>query len=589
MTVEIGIVLFLLFAAIVLFATEFISVDIITAILLIILIVSHIITPEEAFSGFGSDFIIITASVFVISGAMRESGVLETIGDNLTRIAGKKSYLPLLTVLLVPGIVSAFMSNTTVTALFIPPILAVSRKMNMSPSKLLMPLAYTSILGGTCTLIGTSTNIVVSGYMQKAHMQPLGLFEITPIGLMLFGVGFLYMMTIGKKLVPSRKEAITRDVNLRDYLSEVVVLPGSSLIGQNPHDSLLSQADFDVIKIVRDKRDLWPWEAGYIQENDTLLIEGNISHMITVKETSGIAIKGDVILEDQLTTRHVKLAELLVTPGSPLLEEPIRRLNIRQKYGVVIMAVHRMNEPLQDKIGKIKLEVGDVVLVQGPEEQVTRLSGSGLGTVLDEISPVLHHRKRGMLTVSFFLFAIIAGATGAVPLSVCFMGAALMSVLLKSISPEKAYESIDWRLLVLMGGMTAFGTAMEKTGASSYVANLIVEHLQGLGVMAIVAGFLAVTILFTQPMSNAAAALVVLPVAFQTADQLGLNPRTLGIMIMLAASISIITPFEPSCILVYGPGRYRFMDFIKVGLPLTIILAAIILVVTPYFFNLYVK
>jgi di/tricarboxylate transporter len=587
MTFEIGLVLFLLVAAIVLFATEVLSVDIITLILLIILIVSGVLSPDQAFAGFGSDFIIITASMFVISGAMRDSGVLELIGDNFVVVAGKKNYLLLLLVLLIPGTVSAFMSNTTVTALFIPPILAVARRLNTSPSKLLMPLAYASILGGTCTLIGTSTNVVVSGYVKKMNMEPLGLFEITPVGIILFAVGITYMMTIGRKLVPARKEGEIKNINLREYLTEVVVMPGSSLIGQRPSESLLSQADFDVVKVVRNNYDLWPEQAGQLQENDTLLVEGNIADMIAIRETSGIEIKADVIQEEMLQTRKVKLAEVLITPESELLEAPIRRLNLKSKYGMVVMAVHRMNQPLHKKIGHIELEIGDVILVQGPEESISNLHTFGIGTVLEEHKPVLHQRKRGIITILFFLIALVLGAVDALPLSVCFMGAALMSVLLKSISAEKAYESIDWRILILMGGMTAFGLAMENTGASSYVSQLIVDNLRDYGTTAILAGFLVITIIFTQPMSNAAAALVVLPVAIQTAMQLGLNPRTVAVMIMLSASISIITPFEPSCILVYGPGRYKFIDFIKVGLPLTIILVAIILFVTPYFFNLY--
>lgn len=587
MTFEIGLVLFLLITAIVLFATEALSVDIITMLLLIILIVSGVLSPDEAFSGFGSDFIIITASMFVLSGAMKESGVLELIGDRFVRMAGHKNHLLLWLVLLIPGTVSAFMSNTTVTALFIPPILAVARKLNTSPSKLLMPLAYASILGGTCTLIGTSTNVVVSGYVKKMNMEPLGLFEITPIGIILFAVGIAYMITIGRKLVPARKEEEVKRLNLREYITEVVVMPGSSLIGQSPSQSLLSEADFDVVKVVRNRQDMWPWEAGLLQENDTLLVEGNIGDMIALKETSGIEMKADVIQEDMLHTRKIKLAEVLITPDSELLEAPIKRLNLKHRYGVVVMAVHRMNEPLHKRIGHIKLEVGDMIVVQGPEESINKLHTMGIGTVLEEYRPVLHHRKRGLITILFFLIALTLGAVNALPLTVCFMGAALMSVLLKSISPEKAYESIDWRILILMGGMTAFGLAMESTGASSYVSHLIVDNLRDYGATAILAGFLVITIVFTQPMSNAAAALVVLPVALQTAIQLGLNPRTVAIMIMLSASISIITPFEPSCVLVYGPGRYKFIDFIKVGLPLTIVLVTIILILTPYFFSLY--
>jgi di/tricarboxylate transporter len=515
--------------------------------------------------------------------------VLDLLGARILKLAGTSQNSLLLFLMSSTAGVSAFMNNTTVTAMFLPPTIGVARRSNTSASRLLMPLAFASILGGTCTLIGTSTNVAVSGYIKKAGMPELGMFEITPMGLILVAIGITYMMTIGRRLLPDHKEgSLTVNYAMREYVSEIIVLPNSPLIGQMSYDSDLNVLEFQILKIIRGgSNELLPGRNVAIAEGDTLLVEGKADTLMKVKKIEGIEIAPEFSLGDlDLQTAELRIAEVLLTPQSELNGRTLKQSNFRQYYGLTALAIYRHGQSLREKVGDVVLRTGDLLLVQGESVRIDALRAHPGLSVLGEVSEPLYHPRKGLLTIGLFGAAVLLGAFGLMPLSIAFLSAAVLTVLMRCISVERAYEFVDWRLLVLIGGMTAFGTAMEKTGAASYLAGLVVAAFAPLGILAILAGFFALTIVLTQPMSNAAAALVVLPVAINTAHQLGANERTFAIGIMLAASVSFITPFEPSCILVYGPGKYRFMDFVKVGLGLTIVLTIAVLLTIQLFWPL---
>jgi len=587
---ETAIVLGLLAVAVVLFALERISVDIITLMLLIALVASGILTTAEAFAGFSNNITIILASIFVISGALQRTGIMDAIGAHLYSITGGSLNRLLLVVLAVIGGVSAFMNNTTATAIFVPPVIGLAKRSGVSASKLLMPVAFASILGGTCTLIGTSTNIAVSGFIERSGMEPLSMFEVTPIGVMLLVVGAAYLMLVGQRLLPDhRDESLTDEYSMREYLSEIIVMPDSELIGQHVFASELTTKNFRVLEVIRGDKRFIPDRRTTIESGDVLLVEGRVAELIKVKETSGIEIRADVKLGlSDLESDDIKIAEVLVTPRSDLIGRTLKEAGFRERYGLTTLAVYRKGETIREKIGRVRLRLGDLLLVQGTTDRISSLRREPDLWMLEALSPALHRRKQGIYTLLFFVSAIGVGSLGWLPLSVSFLAAAVLTILFRCVTIEEAYEFIDWRLIILIGGMTAFGTAMDgqHSGAASQVANLIVGYLQPFGVLAILAGFFVITMLLTQPMSNAAAALVVLPVAMEVAARLGVNGRSFAVAIMLAASVSFIAPFEPACILVYGPGKYRFLDFVKVGLPLTLILMAIILIAVPMFFPL---
>ncbi|MES2734051.1 MAG: SLC13 family permease [Bacteroidota bacterium] len=584
---EIALVLGLLVVAIILFATEKVSVDIVTIALLIILCSVNIITPQEAFAGFSSDFIIILASIFVITSALESSGILDVIITRFVNFQTTNTNKLMFHLMWFTSLVGAFMNNTTITAMLINPVIGLAKKANISPSKLLMPLAYAAIVGGNCTLIGTSTNVAVSGYMAQRGMAPVGMFEIFPIGAITTVIFIIYMMTIGKRLLPSGKIAeLEEEYELQAYLSEVVILADSPLIGQKVFESNLSRLNFRILGLIREKRRFAPTSRTLIEEGDLLLIEGKIEELLKVKETNGIELKADTLDFYDSKEDELQLGEVLIPARSDVLNYTIKEINFRQRFGLVVMAIHRSGQTLHEKISSIRLAVGDMMLVQGTSERFSFLKKSRQLIVLDEYKPSGPAKKRGLFTLVFFILAIIIGTVGLVPLSIAFLAAALLTVICKATTAQQAYANIDWRLLILIGGMSAFGTAMTNTGTDAYLSLKIVALFKPLGVVGILGGFILLTVLLTQPMSNAAAALVVLPVALQTAAELGVNPRTFAIGVMLSASVSLITPFEPSCILVYGPGKYQFSDFLKVGTGITLILMLTLLWLVPYYWPL---
>ena len=608
------IVLGLLVLAVALFATRALPVDLVTIFLLLALVLTGILDTSQAFAGFSSQIIIILGSIFVINGALLEGRVLDIVSTWLLRVAGGSTNKLLLTTMSVVSGLSGFMNNTAVTSLFIGPTMSVARKLKTSPSKLLMPVCFASILGGTCTLIGTSTNVAVSGEIQRQHeaglvewiakggddlnddgeldsldyllyaetnklkvYKPLGLFEITPLGLLIMSVGIAYLMLIGRKLLPDYPdESLADDFNIREYVSEIVVMSGSKLIGELVFKSSLAQMDFQIIKILRKKKSFVPNARSKFEENDVLLISGRIDDLMAVKDASGIEIKAETKLEDDtLQTEETKIAELLITPKSTLIRHSLKEANFRQRFGLAVLAIYRHGQVLGRKLGVIKLRAGDLLLVQGSIDRLQALENdTNLVSLEVNEAPSVDRRRKGFMALTFFGFAVLAGGFNLAPLPVCFLSAAAMTVATGCITMQKAYEVIDWRVLIVIGGMTAFGAAMRESGTANWLAAGIQSAFDSPRM--VLAGFILLTMFLTQTMSNAAAALVVLPVAMQTAQTLDVSGQTYAIAVMMAASSSFVAPFEPACILVSGPGKYRFTDYVKAGLGLTLIMAFLV-------------
>lgn len=580
----------LLLAAVVLFATEKISVDLVTLGLLCLLVMCGVINVQEAFAGFGNEVIVMLGSIFIIGAALRETGVLDSLGGLLARATGGHPRRVVTGMMSGVGIISAFMNNTTVTAMFLGPVIGMARRLKISPSRLLMPLSFASILGGTCTLIGTSTNVAVSGAMKHRGMEEVGMFEITPIGLVIFTAGLLYLVLVGMKWVPERDRAehLGAEAHMREYLSEVVILPDSPLIGQVAFQSDFSVLEFQVVKLRRHEMELPIGPHTQFEAGDIVLVAGKVQNLIKVKKIEGIDIQEDVQLRRSgVDTSDVSVAEVVLTPRSSLVGQTLRGSNFRRRTGLSVLALLRGDRTLNDHMADVVLHAGDLLLLQGPYDRFQKFEQEAEMVVITEHSYASSARKRGLATLIAFALAVTASSLGWLPASIAFLIAALIALATRCITLDTAYENIDWRLLILIGGMTAFGTAMAKSGADDLLADFVTHWLSPYGAVTVMAGFCILTVLLTQPMSNAAAALVVLPIAIQAAEKLGANPRSFAIAIMLSASISVLTPFEPSCILVYGPGKYRFSDFIKVGSGLTVVTLTVILLLVPVFWPLH--
>ena len=582
MTLPIFIVLFLLVAVVIVFAFEWVSVDIATLLLLIALVVTGLLTVEEAFAGFSNDIIIILASIFVLSGALMKGGVLDYLGETIHRLAGGSKSKVLAFVMSITSFMSSFMNNTTTTAVLMPAVLGLCKRSRFSPSKALIPLAFASMLGGTCTLIGTSTNVAASVYVREHGLQPFSMFEFLPVGATVCVAGILYMVLVGHRLLPDRSEATETEFSMREYLSEVEVTPRSPLAGQAIRDTQLAQMGLQVRAIQRGPQRLYPDPYVQLREGDVLIVQASREGLLQVKEMAGIEIRQDLKLEARdLESEAVGIAEALLMPQSGLIGRTIKELDFRRRFGLAVLAIYRKGHALAARIAEIPLRLGDVLLLQGKPDRFRALADNADLWILQEAEHRPSQRRKGALVIGILLAAVVVSSFELVPLPIAFLAAALAVIATRLMTMEEAYNLIDWRLLILIAGMTSFGKAMQKTGAAEYLAGLIVQWTEPLGVTFVLLAFVVLTILLTQPMSNAAAALVILPVAMSTAEQMGLNPRTFAILITLAASLSFITPFEPSCLIVYGPGKYRFRDFVVCGLPLTALVVVMLVVMVP--------
>lgn len=590
----IAITIILLVVALILFGSEKLPVDIVGILLVIGLVMSGVLNIQEGVAGFGNDIIITIAGLFILVGGLIKTGLVDLIGRRLYQIAGDNEFFLTALIMAVAAISASVLKNTTTTAMFLPIVIGLANKAKIAPSKLLMPMAFGAILGGSCTLIGTSTNLAVSGAIKRYGMEPFSMFELTAVGAIIAVIGIVYMLLIGIRLLPRRggEESLTEQYAIREYVSELLVLPESNLVGKTLGEANLnSELDLNVLGIIRDKERIPLTAKERIRSRDLLIVEGTITDILGVKEKVGLEIKPEFFLSDNiLETEDVELFEVMVMRESPLVGHTLKTVNFRQNYDLTVLAINRHGETFINKLSHVSLRFGDVLLVQGNRKTIEPYVVEGELLLLEEVSASsMRTEKRKWALAAFGLFLTLSLSkivTGfEVPLAICVLLGVLLLLATKTIRYSELYSLIDFRLLVLIACMISFGTAMEKTGADIYLAGLIKTYFEQYGATAVLAGFFALTVFLTQPMSNQAAALVVVPVAVQTAALLGLNPRTFAVAVTYAASFSFITPLEPACILVYTPGRYKFMDFVKVGTILTIIVFIVSIFLVPIFWR----
>ncbi len=592
----IAITLVLLLVAIILFATEKLPVDVIGILLVMALILTRVLTVQEAVAGFGNDIIITIGGLFILVGGLIKTGLVDLIGRRMSKIAGTNVFILTALIMTAAAISASVLKNTTTAAMFLPIVIGLAAKTKIPPSKLLMPLAFGAILGGSCTLIGTSTNLAVSGAIQRYGQEPFSMFELAPVGIITFAVGMLYMLFIGRHFLPSRggEESLTEQYHIREYVSELLVLPDSPLVGKTLDESNINtELELNILGIIRDgERIIAPGPFERIRRRDSLIVEGKIGDILRVKEEIGLEIKPDFMLNDVLLEGgNVELFELMVMRDSRLVGHTLRTLRFRQSYDLTVLAINRHGDTFIEKLSDVGLRFGDVLLAQGTRDRIETLVADRELMLLEDVSESSFRiEKRRWAIAAFFIFLSLSLSrlvTGYdIPLAVCVLIGVMVLLATKTVRYAEMYDLIDFRLLVLIACMMSFGVAMEATGADKYLAGLINQYFGQFGGAAVLAGFFLLTVALTQPMSNQAAALVVLPVAVQTALALGLNPRTFIVGVTYAASFSFITPLEPACVLVYTPGRYRFMDFVKIGSVLTIIVFVVSIILVPIFWPL---
>lgn len=590
MSLSIVLLLIIVGVAVILFSFERLPADVIALSILLCLVLLGLLPPDIALAGFGSQTVLMILGLLVMTAGLTKSGVVDTVGRYILRwTGGSADRLTTVMMICVAGL-SAFMSNTGATAFFLPIALSLSRQIKVSPTRLLMPLAFAAILASSVTLIGTTTNMVISGMMTSYDMAPLAMFELSVVGLPILAVGLLYMKTLGKRFIPDRLPAKPEPAKTKilPYLAEVVVLPESPLAGKSLSESRLGEhLDLAVLRVARgEKGILLPGPDLKLMPGDALLVEGERDNILRARAVTGIELKPELKFADMaLESEDIGLYEVLLLPRSPMLGRTLRGLHFRERYGIQVLAINHHGKTSYSKLSRSVLRIGDQLLLRGNRNNIFALENENLFRVLRSVSWQAPGR-RSLLSLAIFVGVLSAATLNLVPLAVAVLVGMVLMFVTKCITPQEAYREVEWKVLILIGSMLALGAAMERTGTAEFLASMIVGLTEGLNPVFLLAGFFGLTMLLTQPMSNQAAAVVVIPVALQTAFQLGLNPRAFAVMIALGASCSFLTPLEPACLLVYGPGNYRFVDFFKAGSILTVIILLVSVLLVPLFWPL---
>lgn len=588
MTFSMILLIILIFAALVLFSIEILPAEVIALGIMMTLILTGILPAEIAFQGFGSDTSIMILGLLILTASLVRTGVIQRISRMILRTVGT-NYKQLFWIITgTAGILSGFISNTATSAFFTPMTIGLARKFKIHPSKLLMSLAFATILASSITLVGTSTNVVISGLMQQHNMEPLGMFELTPVGIPILIVGLLYMFFVGRHLIPARDQAgAEMSQEILSYFSEFTVTPESPWAGKSLSElGLGKEYDLTVLRIMKAKGSRVDPRANTVLEpGDKVLVEGNRDDLVALEERGTVKFTGD-LKENSEMSQSLSMAEVIILPGSPLIGRTLAGLNFRDRYGLQVLGVNRNGETIHHRISQTRLRIGDQLLLQGDPATI-----DGLGTkisfrVVTSDLDALTETKRAPIALVIFGSVLLLVSFDILSLPVAVLLGAFAAFITRCITPGEAYRQINWDLWLLISCMLALGQAMEITGLADKLADLIVTNIGSANPLILLATFFFLSLLLTQPMSNQAAAVVVIPIALQTANQLGLNPRTFAVMIALGASCSFITPLEPAALIVYSAGNYRFFDFLKVGSLLTLLIFLIAILMVPWLWPL---
>lgn len=591
MTMEMLLVLGLVVSGVILFATERLPADLTALILMSTLLLSGLITPEEALSGFSNPATITVGAMFILSAGLYRTGAVNAIGSGLARLGRKSFWLTISTMMLFVGGISAFINNTAAVAIFLPIVLGVARETRISASRFLMPLSFASMFGGVCTLIGTSTTILISSMVERRGLPPLGMFEMTGMGLIFFTAGMLYMLLVGIRLLPCRsdRDDAEQRLSLDEYLTEIVILPEARSVGavvtQSP---LVRELELTVIEIFRDGQRLaTPYDRLQLRAGDHLKVRCNLENFRKLRLRRGIILKHEPEAANSgKKAQEPRLVEAVIAPNSALDGHSLSEAQFRTSFGFTAIAVRHREQVMRANLEAIRLRAGDVLLFELEPLELDRLRLDRTFVVTSEVRlPIF--RKRKTAAALAIVTAVVAAATFDVMpiMSGAIVGCILM-VLAGCLSLAEAYRAVEWQVIMLMAGVLTLGIAMEKSGAALFLSKAIVSALGEAGPMAMVAAFYLVAALLTAVLSNNATVALLIPIVFAAAESLRVEPKPLIMAVTFAASLDFMTPFGyQTNTLIYGPGRYRFIDYLRVGAPLNILFWILATIFIPRFWT----
>jgi di/tricarboxylate transporter len=550
------------------------------------LTVAGVISPEAAFAGFANPGVLTVGVLFVVAAGLRDTGVLDYAGDRMLGGArSQRSALGRLAAAVIP--LSSFMNNTPVVAMFIPVVLDWCRKHRVSPSKLLIPLSYLAILGGTCTLIGTSTNLVVHGMLLQHGLPGFGMFEIGWVGLPYAVIGFVYLLVASSRLLPDRKEMLEQlGESLREYLVEMQVQPSSRLVGQTVEGAGLRHLPgLFLIEIDRDGTVLGPvGPETVIEANDRLVFTGVVSSILTLEKIPGLEPVADPTYEVSARAQQQRrFCEAVISRSSPVVGKTIRDADFRTIYGAAVVAVHRDGARVAKKVGDIKLRAGDTLLLQVSPQFFRAYRNDRAFYLISDVQdwrPL--RRDRAWIAGLLFMVPIALATFGLVPLLPAAALAGVLMIAVGCITAGEARRSVEWEVLIAIAAALGLGTALEESGAAGVLAQGLVDTVSIWGPVAVLAAIYLLTSMFTEVITNNAAAALLFPICLETARIMNVDSRPFLIALVLAASASFLTPIGyQTNMMVFGTGGYRFGDFARIGSPLNFVLFVVAVVLIP--------
>jgi di/tricarboxylate transporter len=586
MTVEIALTLGILAAAIALFVSGRLPLDVVALLLLVTLVLTGLLTPGEAFAGFASSAVIAVGAIFVVSAGLFQSGLAGRMADLMVRLAGESEAGMVALLMLGAAALSAAMNNVAAVAVLLPAVVGICRRIGMSPSKLLLPMSFGAVMGGTLTLIGTPPNLIVSDVLRQRGLAPLGFFEITPVGLPFFLAGMVFMLTAGRRLLPDRPlrdrlrrtrlpEELIDIYHIPQHIYTLDVPPESSLVGRTLEESALRyECGLTVVGMVRGSQKIIdPDPSKRIKATDRLLVEGGPRRVKRAARLWGL-VSGNARPEDAevLLAGDTALVEATLAPRSSFEGRSLREVDFREKYGLTVLALWRGGEPIERDIAGEQLRMGDVLLVEGSWARIRVLMREPALIVLGGDEAVARRTRKAPLAMAILLGMVAVVVAGLAPISVAALAAALLMVLTGCLRIEEAHQAIDWNVVFVVAGTLPLAVAMEKSGTTQWIADVVLAPVANLGTLPLLVVLVLITASMSLATSNYATAALLAPLALSVGAGAGLNPRPLALAVAVASSVAFATPVAHQAnMMVMGPGDYRPGDYARVGIPLTVV------------------